>query len=69
MKPQGYYDCPRIACAARHEVVERPLRLLHDGKKPPRCDRCFGPLRLLRVKRTMPDAVKAALRERRQVTA
>ena len=56
----GLYDCPRVGCHARHELVSRPLREL--GQRRHRCPSCGGPLRLVSVKRTMPEAVKRALR-------
>lgn len=62
VKRLGLYDCPRLGCAARHELVSRPLRQI--GARRHRCSSCGGSLRLVTVKRTMPEAVRRTLRAR-----
>jgi len=64
MSARGIYDCTNRGCASYLALVERPLRLLDRGETPPRCSSCRHGLRLVRVRREMPDKVRLMLRER-----
>jgi hypothetical protein len=58
----GSYDCHNKKCRRYHEVSE--ARWVQNARSP-RCLACRRPLRLLKVKREMPEKVKAMLRGRK----
>lgn len=56
---RAQYDCANRRCSRYHETSEHRYR---DEYSAPRCASCRHPLRLLRVRRPMPEAVRARLR-------
>ena len=64
MTARAEYDCTNRECVRYQEIRLAPLKLLDHGEQPPRCVACRHTLRLLHVRRAMPDGVKAILRER-----